>query len=66
MAKDILRNRHISVKFAKENNNGMVLNCNIVTATLLFSISRKSKAFGNESKTIGEKAERSRIHVKAD
>ena len=31
--------------------------CSIVAATLLFSVSGKSKAFGNESKTIGEKAE---------
>ena len=29
-------------------------NCSIVVVTLLFSVSGKSKAFGNESKTIGE------------
>ncbi len=44
----------------------MVWDCSIVAATLLFSVSGKSKAFGNESKTIGEKAERSGIYVKAD
>ena len=44
----------------------MVLNCSIIAATLLFGVSGKSKAFGNESKTIGEKAERSGIYVKAD
>ncbi len=44
----------------------MVWNCSIIAATLLFGVSGKSKAFGNESKTIGEKAERSGIYVKAD
>lgn len=44
----------------------MVWDCSIVAATLLFCVSGKSKAFGNESKTIGEKAERSGIYVKAD
>ena len=44
----------------------MVLNCSIVADALLFSVSGKSKAFGNESKTIGEKTERSGIYVKAD
>ena len=43
----------------------MVWNCSIVAVTLLFSVSGKSKAFGNESKTIGEKTERSGIYVKA-
>ncbi len=32
----------------------MVWNCSIVAVTLLFSVSGKSKAFRNESKTIGE------------
>ena len=32
----------------------MVWDCSIVAATLLFSVSGKSKAFRNESKTIGE------------
>lgn len=36
----------------------------IVADALLFSVSGKSKAFGNESKTIGEKTERSGIYVK--
>ena len=36
----------------------MVWNCSIIAATLLFGVSGKSKAFGNESKTIGEKAVR--------
>ena len=44
----------------------MVRNCSIVAVTLLFGVSGKSKAFRNESKTIGEKAERSGIYVKAD
>ena len=44
----------------------MVWNCSIVAVTLLFSVSGKSKAFRNESKTIGEKSERSGIYVKAD
>ena len=44
----------------------MVLNCSIIDATLLFGVSGKSKAFGNESKTVREKAERSGIYVKAD
>ena len=44
----------------------MVWNCSIVAATLLLSVSGKSKAFVNESKTIGEKAEGSGIYVKAD
>ena len=39
----------------------MVWNCSIVAVTLLFGVSGKSKAFRNESKTIGEKAERSGI-----
>ena len=39
---------------------GMVWNCSIIAVAL------KNKAFGNESKTIGEKAERSGIYVKAD
>ena len=34
----------------------MVWNCSIVAVTLLFGVSGKSKAFRNESKTIGEKA----------
>ena len=38
----------------------MVWNCSIIAVAL------KNKAFGNESKTIGEKAERSGIYVKAD
>ena len=33
------------------------------TYTLLFIVFRKNKAFGNESKTIGEKAERSNVYV---
>ena len=33
----------------------MVWNCSIDVVTLLFSVSGKSKTFGNESKTIGEK-----------
>ena len=33
----------------------MVWNCSIVAVTLLFGLSGKSKAFRNESKTIGEK-----------
>ena len=32
----------------------MVWNCSIVAVTLLFGVSGKSKAFRNESKTIGE------------
>ena len=40
----------------------MVWNCSIIAATLLFGVSGKSKAFGNESKTIGEKAERSFLY----
>ena len=44
----------------------MVRNCSIVAVTLLFGVAGKSKAFRNESKTIGEKAERSGIYVKAD
>lgn len=30
----------------------MVWNCSIIAATLLFGVSGKSKAFGNESKTV--------------
>lgn len=41
----------------------MVWNCGIITAALLFVVFRKNKAFGNESKTIGEKAERSGVYV---
>ena len=41
----------------------MVRNCSIVAVTLLFGVSGKSKAFRNESKTIGEKAERSGIKL---
>ena len=44
----------------------MVWNCSIIAATLLFGVSGKSKAFGNESKTVREKAEMSGIYVKAD
>ena len=36
----------------------MVWNCSIIAVALVFGISGKSKAFGNESKTIGKKAER--------
>ena len=36
----------------------MVWNCSIVAVTLLFGVSGKSKAFRNESKTIGEHVEK--------
>ena len=36
----------------------MVWNCSIDVVTLLFSVSGKSKAFRNESKTIGEHVEK--------
>ncbi|WP_270841756.1 hypothetical protein [Mediterraneibacter faecis] len=66
MAKDILRNRHASVKFAKENNMEWF---GIVALLLLLCYSAypgKVKRLETESKTIGEKAERSGIYVKAD
>lgn len=44
----------------------MVWYCSIVVDTLLFNISGKSEAFGSESKTVGEKAERSGIYVETD
>ena len=44
----------------------MVWNCGIIVVSLLFSVSGKSKAFGNESKTVGEKAERSGVYVEVD
>ena len=44
----------------------MVRNCSIVAVTLLFGVSGKSKAFRNESKTIGEKAERSGIYERVE
>lgn len=37
----------------------MVWNCSIIAATLLFGVSGKSKAFGNESKTVREQSMRS-------
>ena len=37
----------------------MVWNRSIIAVALLFIVFRKNKAFGNESKTIGKKAERS-------
>ena len=40
----------------------MVWNCSIIAVALLFIVFRKNKAFGNESKTIGEKAERSNLY----
>ena len=40
----------------------MVWNCSIIAVALLFIVFRKNKAFGNESKTIGEKAERSNVY----
>ena len=41
----------------------MVWNCSIIAVALLFIVFRKNKAFVNESKTIGEKAERSNLYV---
>ena len=54
------------VKNPEEEGVTLAYNCSIVAVTLLFGVSGKSKAFRNESKTIGEKAERSGIYVKAD
>ena len=41
----------------------MVWNRSIIAVALLFIVFRKNKAFGNESKTIGKKAERSNVYV---
>ena len=43
--------------------NGLVWNCSIIAVALLFIVFKKNKAFGNESKTIREKAERSNVYV---
>ena len=44
----------------------MVWNRSIIAVTLLFIVFRKNKAFGNEGKTIGKKAERRDIYGYAD
>ena len=52
------------VSFGRETiGNGLVWNCSSIAVALLFIVFKKNKAFGNESKTIGEKAERSNVYV---